>query len=110
MAAGLIRVIQGGTRPRYYIIPAHEVLGCEGHHEAVPYNSEAAAKPQWIWLPNTIVDGAANETTPLEILRQSQNTTALRIFGDLYHAHTLASDGGADWRPDKGSLFVLIIS
>ena len=28
--AGLVRITQGGTRPRYYLIPAHEVPGAEG--------------------------------------------------------------------------------
>ena len=28
--AGLVRLVQKGSRPRYYIVPAHEVPGCEG--------------------------------------------------------------------------------
>ena len=37
-ASGLVREDQGGARPRYYLMPAHEVPGCEGH---VPALSEA---------------------------------------------------------------------
>jgi hypothetical protein len=34
-ASDLVREDQGGTRPRYYIMPAHEVPGCEGHLPAL---------------------------------------------------------------------------
>jgi hypothetical protein len=37
-ASGLVREDEGGTRPRYYLMPAHEVPGCEGH---VPALSDA---------------------------------------------------------------------
>ena len=43
-------------------------------------------KPQWIWLPNEFVTGAAEETPPLELLRQSQDVMALRLAVDLYRA------------------------
>jgi hypothetical protein len=60
--------------------------------------AETASQSDWIWLPNTIIDGAAAETAPVELLRQSQNVAALRLFVDLYHAHNLASDGGIHWQ------------
>jgi hypothetical protein len=145
--AGLVRITRGGTRPKYSIIPAHEVPGCEGypppemdaaeqklfdrlvsgttfvpanlrtiasalvkkgwarsaserfeHCRAIRYDAEAAAKPDWIWLPNDIIDGAAGETAPVELVRQTQNAPTLRLLIDLYHAQILASDGGIHWR------------
>jgi hypothetical protein len=145
--AGLVRITRGGTRPKYSIIPAHEVPGCEGypppemdaaeqklraqlvsgttfvpanlrtiaaalvkkgwarsaskrfeHCHAIRYDAEAAVKPDWIWLPNDIIDGAAGETAPVELVRQTQNAPTLRLLIDLYHAQTLASDGGIHWR------------
>jgi hypothetical protein len=153
-ASGLVREDQGGARPRYYLMPAHEVPGCEDHvpalseaeqralaelkpgystlfstkasgdwggsspysaalelaskslarelkgcrFEPIAYDAEKAAEPDWIWLPNTIVTGAAGETAPVQLLRQAQNPSALRLFVDLYHSHGLAEDGGVHWR------------
>jgi hypothetical protein len=64
----------------------------------IPYDADEAAAADWIWIPNVVVDGAADETPPLERLRQIGNTLALRIFCDLYHSHDLPSDGGLPWR------------
>ena len=52
----------------------------------------------WIWLPNAIIDGANDEVAPVELLRQTQNCTVLRLFVDLYNSHALAADGGIHWR------------
>jgi hypothetical protein len=70
--------------------------------EAVSYDEETASRPDWIWLPNAIVDGAADETAPLELVRQSHDAIALRLFIDLYHAHNLLTEGGVTWRRGKG--------
>lgn len=59
---------------------------------------EAAPGADWIWLPNSIVDGADQETPPLERVRQSQSPIALRMFIELYHAHSLRDDSGVSWR------------
>lgn len=149
--AGLVRITKGGTRPSYYILPAHEVPSCEGYlppdldpieqrvfdqiaagqnwlsdkggkewgyrnprtvasglvrkgraldlgqnrYAAIHYDPETASKPDWIWLPNSLIDGAgANVAPPVELVRQTLNGAALRLLIDLYHAHELASDGG----------------
>ena len=70
------------------------------HHfyASAVYDAEAAAKPDWIWLPNAIVDGVSDETAPLELVRQTQDASTLRLLIDLYHGHALASDGGIHWR------------
>jgi hypothetical protein len=54
----------------------------------------AAAQPDWIWLPNELVTGAAGETPPVELVRQTQDAMTLRLLVDLYHAQNLREDGG----------------
>jgi hypothetical protein len=51
-------------------------------------------EPQSVWLPNAIVDGAADETPPLALLRQMQDVRRLRLFVALYDANNLPNDGG----------------
>jgi hypothetical protein len=55
-------------------------------------------KPDFIWLPNAIVDGAADETPPVELIRQTQDVWALWMFIMLYADHNLSSDGGIHWQ------------
>jgi hypothetical protein len=59
-------------------------------------------EPDWIWLPNELVTGAAGETPPIELVRQVQDVMTLRLLIDLYHAQNLRDDGGIDrgiiWR------------
>jgi len=55
-------------------------------------------EPDWIWLPNEFVTGAAGEIPPLELLRQSQGVMALRLAVDLYHEQNLREDGGVSRR------------
>ena len=41
--------------------------------EVVPYDAEAEAEPDWIWLPNELVDGIAGEVAPpVELVRQGR--------------------------------------
>ena len=54
----------------------------------------AGAYPEWIWLPNTLITGAADETPPIERLRQSRDLLALRLLIALYEAQDLAEYGG----------------
>lgn len=55
-------------------------------------------KPEWTWLPNSIVDGVDGVTAPVEQIRQTQSLPALRLFVDLYFAQSLAFNGGVHWR------------
>jgi hypothetical protein len=156
--AGLVQVLREGTRPKYRLVPAHEVPGCEGHpppalddaeqrlfdqlargeswvsgkggktwdyrnprtvakalvakgwarelggnrFAPIPHDLDAAARPDWIWLPNELVTGAADETPPVELVRQAQDVMTLRLLVDLYHAQNLREDGGVSrqlmWR------------
>jgi hypothetical protein len=153
IAAGLIRQDKGGSKPRYYIMPAHLIRGCEGFiapsltpaekelHECMrnvrnkskmlcisndqeykiacdlairgyalkhsgsnwfaaldPKTAEAETPPEWIWLPNALVDGVNGETPPIEIARESGRPAALRLLVDLYAAQSLAENGGVHWR------------
>jgi hypothetical protein len=156
---GFIRQLKGGTKPQYYIVPAHEVqrsasnsadltpeearvlaairaghrrpprtnggklwgdgdclatakrldqagwIRGVGHqeYEAVDTSIDQA-EPDWIWLTNAIVDGAGGETPPVELIRQTQNASALRLFIDLYKAQDLRAIGGVNWRPASGGL------
>jgi hypothetical protein len=80
--AGLVRSIEAGNRPRYEITPWQ----APGKKKSVD--------PEWIWLPNSFVTGAQNETPPLELLRQAQDHMALRLAVDLYGTQNLVEDGG----------------
>jgi hypothetical protein len=57
-----------------------------------------AIDPDWIWLPNELVTGAANEKPPVELVRQTQDVMTLRLLIDFYHAQNLRDDGGISRR------------
>ncbi len=126
--AGLVRVTRTGKRPRYHIVPHYEVPRCEGYRpppvraakrrlESKPgspasgtRNVDASSdagnvnaapdepKPEWIWLPNELVDGVKGEDSPLELMRQTQTVSVLRLLVALYRAQDMSSDGGIHWR------------
>jgi hypothetical protein len=47
-----------------------------------------------LWLPNSLVDGVGDKSSPIERLRRTQNVAYLQSFVDLYGEHNLASEGG----------------
>jgi hypothetical protein len=51
-------------------------------------------EPRSVWLPNAIVDGAADERPPLALLRQMQDVRRLKLFIALYDVNNLPNDGG----------------
>ncbi len=53
-----------------------------------------AQRGELIWLPNTLVDGAAEETAPLARVLMTQDVMVLRLLIDLYGVQNLADDGG----------------
>lgn len=97
-----IEAYTGIARPRAQI--AIKVLSDAGLAEQTKagkrpsYRLYLPETPAWIWLPNSIVDGAAGETAPVERIRQTQSLAALRLFVDLYAAQDLEADGGVNWR------------
>jgi len=66
-----------------------------GLFEVLP---EPSREPDWIWLPNAIVDGAAAEVPPVEQVRKSNDVLLLKLLVDLYHAQCLSYDGGIHFR------------
>ena len=76
---GLIVQTRDGTKPKYEIQPWAPKKG----------NRATKTDPEWIWLPNRLVDGVANETPPIERVRQIQDVMALRLFIDLYYIQNL---------------------
>jgi hypothetical protein len=47
-----------------------------------------------IWLPRSLIEGAANEVPPITKVRQTQDAMMLRLLVDLYSAQNLREDGG----------------
>jgi hypothetical protein len=62
-----------------------------GRYNFVP---ELNPEPEWIWLPNELVMGAAKEVAPIELVRQTQDVMTLRFLIEHYHAQHLRDDGG----------------
>lgn len=82
ISGGLMSNIGTTARPIYRITTAAE-RGEQSEEDA-----------QRIWLPNTIVMGAAEEVPPILKLRQTQDVMTLRLFVELYLAQNLLEDGG----------------
>ena len=77
----------------------HAIAHSNGRHfRALRYDAEAAARPDWIWLPNALVDGAAGEVPPVELVRQAANPLAMRLLVNLYGSQTLDEDGGVHFQ------------
>jgi hypothetical protein len=85
--AKVIVVQQDGTRPRYRINSPKDIPGIK---------TGKADEAEWLWLPNAIVSGAADEVPPVELLRQTQDIMLLRLFCELYGAQDLVAEGGID--------------
>ena len=47
-----------------------------------------------IWLPRSLIEGAANEVPPITKVRQTQDVMMLRLLVELYFAQNLREDGG----------------
>ena len=80
-------------------------LGLLEHVEGQTFRKPARGAPVDplpIWLPNSLTDGAAGETPPIELIRQGQNVLTLRIFIDLYFSHSLENERGISWHDPAG--------
>ena len=55
---------------------------------------DARSEPKAVWLPNTLIDGAADEVAPVELLRQTRLLPALQLLIELYAEQFLPSYGG----------------
>jgi hypothetical protein len=59
-------------------------------------------EPDWIWLPNTLVDGLGDPLdTPLSRLRQAQDGKTAMLLLDCYRTGNLAENGGIHWRKTR---------
>jgi len=54
----------------------------------------ALSAPSPVWLPNALIDAAANEVPPIELIRQTRSLTALRLLIELYAVQFLPNYGG----------------
>lgn len=77
-AAGILKCVRAGKRPTYKLV--------------LPDLDEDADSV--LWLPNTLVTGAAGEVTPVARLRQGQDIEFLQAFVELYGLQDLSADGG----------------
>ncbi len=78
------------------------ILNSEGKYALPPEpDSSEPPKPEWIWLPNSLIDGLNDEVSPIERVRQTQDVPTLRLLIDLYFAQSLAMNGGIHWRQTR---------
>lgn len=86
-ARGIVKTIttQDRRRGRYYNSESFEL-----DVDAIAPLSEPLA----VWLPNALIDGAANEVPPVELIRQTRSLPALRLLVELYAAQFLPNYGG----------------
>jgi hypothetical protein len=54
----------------------------------------ALSEPLAVWLPNALVDSAASEVPPIELIRQTRSLPALRLLVELYAVQFLPNYGG----------------
>lgn len=80
-----------GTRPAYRIEPLAPVNRAQCGIET------EGREPDWIWLPNALVTGAADEVPPVERVRRLQNVKVLELLIALYDIQDLAENGGIWW-------------
>jgi hypothetical protein len=78
-----------------------ELLVLSGHAERHPdgrqyraLQGDVANKPDWIFLPNSLIEGIADEVAPVELVRQTDDVPTLRLLVNLYRVHHLYQDGG----------------
>ncbi|MEI7775256.1 MAG: hypothetical protein WCK17_10830, partial [Verrucomicrobiota bacterium] len=45
---------------------------------------KALVEPKHVWLPNALIDGAADEVPPIELIRQTRNLMALQLLVEIY--------------------------
>jgi hypothetical protein len=102
----VIAAIREGNRAPYHLQPVLEALKARRivreHNggrrnpslELDPAAIAALTEPLAIWLPNALIDGAAGEVPPIELIRQTRSLPALRLLVELYAAQFLPNFGG----------------
>jgi hypothetical protein len=79
-ARGIIREFNGRRRDRSFELDLTAM--------------SALTEPLTTWLPNVLIDGAADEVPPVELIRQTRSLPALRLLIELYAAQFLPNFGG----------------
>jgi hypothetical protein len=79
-ARGIIRECNGRRRGRSFELDTSAIA--------------ALTELLTIWLPNTLIDGAAAELPPIELIRQTRSLPALRLLVELYAVQFLPNFGG----------------
>jgi hypothetical protein len=100
----VIAAIRGGKAVTSELKSAAEALAARslttapaGQRQTVKINEAAIAafmEPLAVWLPNTLIDGAANEVPPIELVRQTRSLPALRLLIELYAVQFLPNYSG----------------
>lgn len=87
------------------VLLQHRLITRTGERDHPQYQLLSAAEvnpsfsdltPDYIWLPNSIVTGAARETPPIRRLRETRDIKILELFVWLYVAQNLRDGGGID--------------
>jgi hypothetical protein len=79
-ARGIIRECNGGRRSQSFELDMVAIA--------------ALVEPLTTWLPNVLIDGAAGEVPPIELIRQTRSLPALRLLVELYAVQFLPNYGG----------------
>jgi hypothetical protein len=79
-ARGVVRDCNAGRRNSYFELDTGTIA--------------ALAEPLTTWLPNVLIDGAADEVPPVELIRQTRSLPALRLLVELYATQFLPNFGG----------------
>jgi hypothetical protein len=79
-ARGIIRECNGRSRGRTFELDTAAIA--------------ALTEPLMVWLPNALIDGAADEVPPVELIRQTRSLPAFRLLVELYAAQFLPNFGG----------------
>lgn len=91
--------ITSSADPDYQVAYALKQRGILALADGKPGKSRfAVGAPDWIWLPNTLVDGFAEGDSPFARLRQVRDPEAVRLLIDIYRHANLAEDGGIPWQ------------
>ena len=94
--AEILALIQGGERHflgqgrRSALILVEKGLVFEDSLEFCPVQDEL------IWLPNTLMDGAAFESPPVQKAWETRDPDIMRLLVELYNEQNLAEHGGVD--------------
>lgn len=96
--------IKSSSDPDYQVAYALKQRGILDLADGKPGKSRfKVGGSEWVWLPNTLVDGFGQGDGPLARLRQTRSPDAIRVLLNCYRHTNLAEDGGLPWRALRGT-------